>query len=63
MHLEKGGAWFYEREACERAEPSKSLLTGCVANVAGGAAPPPLPIAPEAAADSSVQPTKPGPSK
>jgi hypothetical protein len=49
VSLEKGGSWFYERAACEQAESSKAVFPGCIANVAGGAPPPALPIAPPAA--------------
>jgi hypothetical protein len=43
VSLEKGGSWFFERAACERAVVSDAVFEGCISNIAGGAAPPPLP--------------------
>lgn len=52
VSLEKGGAWFYDRASCEQSPANKAHFDGCVAAMAGGAPPPPLPPAPPALAPS-----------
>lgn len=55
VQLQSGARWYFDEVSCRQAPPSEPRFSGCVANLAVGIAPPPLPVddtKPEEAAPS-----------
>ncbi len=42
IDLEDNGRWYFDKASCEAAPDEESLLSGCIANLAAGIAPPPI---------------------